>query len=81
MVANHEVTLAQQCAAVALLFSIPVFALTGITSAVFWVFGVSCLCVVLHASLYNFDALEAENVGAGEALLTGHITSDTEEQV
>ena len=81
MLANHEVTLAQQCSALALLFFVPVVLLTGFTSAVFWVMCASCFCVILHAVLYNFDALEAGSIGPNmqEALLTGNITSDTEE--
>ena len=79
MLANHEVTLAHQCSVVAILFSVPVLLLTGFTSAVFCGFTSAVFCVILHASLYNFDALEAGNCGDGEALLTGHITSDTEE--
>ena len=78
MLANHEVTLAQQVSAVALLFSIPVFMLTGFGTAVFWVLGASCFCVILHASLYNFDALDVGINGDGEALLTGHITENEE---
>ena len=70
MLVNHEVTLAQQCSVVAILFSVPVLLLTGFTSAVFWVLTASCFCTLLHASLYNFDALEAGNCGDEEALLT-----------
>lgn len=77
MLANHEVTLAQQCSAVGLLFSVPVFLLTGAGSAAFWVLGATCFCVILHASLYNWEVYGG-NYSEGEPLLTGHIT-DTEE--
>ena len=70
MLVNHEVTLAQQCSVVAILFSVPVLLLTGFSSAVFWVILAAVFCVILHASLYNFDALEAGNCGDEEALLT-----------
>jgi len=77
MIANHEVTLVQQYAAVAL-FSIPIFLLAGAGAAVFWVLGASFFCIILHASFHNFDALQQDGEGGdgGKALLTGNITED-----
>jgi len=54
---GREVTLAQQYAAIAV-GSIPLFVIAGAGTAVFWVIGASFFVIGLHASFYNFDALD-----------------------
>jgi len=54
---GREVTLAQQYAAIAVA-SIPLFVFAGAGTAVFWVIGASFFIIALHASFYNFDALD-----------------------
>merc|ERR1739842_29259 len=51
-IAGHEVTLAQQYAA------IPFFLLAGAGGVVFWVLGASLFFITAHAAFYNYDALE-----------------------
>jgi len=76
MIANHEVTLVQQYAVVALI-SIPIFLIAGAGAAVFWVLGASFFCIILHASFHNFDTLQDGNSGEdGEAVLIGNISED-----
>lgn len=72
MIANHEVTITQQYAVV-LLLSIPILLLTGAGPSVFWVLGASLLCIILHATFYNFEIHGGDE---GDALLTGQITED-----
>jgi len=57
MLGGREVTLAQQYGIVAVC-SIPLFLLAGAGAVVFWVIGASFFVICLHASFYNFDALE-----------------------
>jgi len=54
---GREVTLAQQYAAIAV-GSIPLFVIAGAGTAVFWVIGASFFIIALHATFYNFDALD-----------------------
>jgi len=54
---GREVTLAQQYAAIAV-GSIPLFVIAGAGTAVFWVIGASLFVIAIHASFYNFDALD-----------------------
>jgi len=54
---GREVTLAQQYAGIAV-GSIPLFVIAGAGTAVFWVIGASFFVIGLHASFYNFDALD-----------------------
>jgi len=54
---GREVTLAQQYAAIAV-GSIPLFVIAGAGTAVFWVIGASIFVIAIHASFYNFDALD-----------------------
>merc|ERR1712066_150327 len=54
---GREVTLAQQYAAIGV-GSIPLFVIAGAGTAVFWVIGASLFIIALHASFYNFDALD-----------------------
>lgn len=54
---GREVTLAQQYAAIAV-GSIPLFVIAGAGTAVFWVIGASFFIIAIHASFYNFDALD-----------------------
>merc|ERR1711902_204476 len=54
---GKEITLAQQYAAIAV-GSIPLFVIAGAGTAVFWVIGASLFVIGLHASFYNFDALD-----------------------
>jgi len=54
---GREVTLAQQYAAIAV-GSIPLFVIAGAGTAVFWVIGASFFVIGIHASFYNFDALD-----------------------
>jgi len=54
---GREVTLAQQYAAISVA-SIPLFVIAGAGTAVFWVIGASLFIIGLHASFYNFDALD-----------------------
>merc|ERR1712066_159345 len=56
-IAGHEVTLAQQYAAIATA-SIPFFLLAGAGGIVFWVLGASLFFITAHAAFYNYDALE-----------------------
>jgi len=56
-VAGHEVTLAQQYAAIAVT-SIPFFLLAGAGGVVFWVLGASMFFISVHAAFYNYDALD-----------------------
>merc|ERR1711970_1372110 len=56
-IAGHEVTLAQQYAAIATA-SIPFFLLAGAGGIVFWVLGASLFFITLHAAFYNYDSLE-----------------------
>merc|ERR1711997_17994 len=56
-IAGHEVTLAQQYAAIATA-SIPFFLLAGAGGVVFWVLGASLFFITAHAAFYNYDALE-----------------------
>ena len=73
MLAGREVTLAQQYALVAFC-SIPLFLLAGAGSAVFWVIGASFFFIGLHASFYNFDALDLDNPDTQP--LTGSIVEE-----
>ena len=50
MIANHEVTLTQQYAGVALV-SVPMFLLAGASAAVFWVLGASFFCIAGKGAL------------------------------
>merc|ERR1712212_804589 len=56
-IAGHEVTLAQQYAAIATA-SIPFFLLAGAGGIVFWVLGASLFFITAHVAFYNYDALE-----------------------
>merc|ERR1711872_866396 len=56
-IAGHEVTLAQQYAAIATA-SIPFFLLAGAGGIVFWVLGASLFFITAHAAFYKYDALE-----------------------
>merc|ERR1711990_76048 len=56
-IAGHEVTLAQQYAAMGTA-SIPFFLLAGAGGGVFWVLGASLFFITAHAAFYNYDALE-----------------------
>merc|ERR1712228_925374 len=56
-IAGHDVTLAQQYAAIATA-SIPFFLLAGAGGVVFWVLGASLFFITAHAAFYNYDALE-----------------------
>lgn len=69
---GREVSLAQQYAGVAIC-SIPLFLLAGAGSAVFWVIGASFFVVALHASFYNFDALD---IADDQQELTGAIVEE-----
>ena len=69
---GKEVTLAQQYGVVAIC-SIPMFLLAGAGSAVFWVIGASFFVIGLHATFYNFDALDIMD---DQQELTGSIVEE-----
>lgn len=71
---GREVTLAQQYMAVAVC-SIPLFLLAGAGAAVFWVIGASFFVIGLHASFYNFDAIDDVNIEDTQKL-TGNIVEE-----
>ncbi len=48
--------------------------LNDLGSAVFWVIGASFFFIVLHASFYNFDALDLPN--EDQVPLTGSIVEE-----
>ena len=54
---GREISLAQQYGVVAVC-SIPMFLLAGASGAVFWVIGASFFVIALHATFYDFDALD-----------------------
>ena len=54
---GREISLAQQYGVVAIC-SIPMFLLAGASGAVFWVIGASFFVIALHATFYDFDALD-----------------------
>ena len=54
---GREVSLAQQYGVVAVC-SVPLFLFVGAGAVVFWVIGASFFVICLHASFYNFDALD-----------------------
>lgn len=68
---GKEIALAQQYAAIAVL-SIPLFVIVGAGTAVFWVIGASFFFIALHASFYNFDALDIND----QQPLTGNIVEE-----
>merc|ERR1712111_54829 len=71
-IAGHEVTLAQQYAAIATA-SIPFFLLAGAGGIVFWVLGASLFFITAHAAFYNYDALE---VAEDQEQLVGAIVEE-----
>lgn len=71
MLGGKEIALAQQYAAIAVC-SIPLFVIVGAGSAVFWVIGASFFFIALHASFYNFDALDINDT----VPLTGNIVEE-----
>jgi len=68
---GKEVPLAQQYAAIGVI-SIPLFVIAGAGGAVFWVIGASIFVVALHATFYNYDALEIND----QQPLTGNIVEE-----
>ena len=68
---GKEVPLIHQYGAIAVL-SIPLFVIAGAGTAVFWVIGASFFIVALHASFYNFDALDIND----QQPLTGQIVEE-----
>lgn len=68
---GKEVALAQQYMAIAVL-SIPLFLFAGAGGAVFWVIGASIFLIGIHATFYNFDALEIND----SVQLTGNIVEE-----
>merc|ERR1711944_235093 len=71
-IAGHEVTLAQQYAAIATA-SIPFFLLAGAGGIVFWVLGAALFFITAHAAFYNYDALE---VAEDQEQLVGAIVEE-----
>merc|ERR1712107_653404 len=71
-IAGHEVTLAQQYAAITTA-SIPSFLLAGAGGIVFWVLGASLFFITAHAAFYNYDALE---VAEDQEQLVGAIVEE-----
>jgi len=69
---GKEVSLAQQYGVVALC-SIPMFLLAGAGAVVFWVIGASFFVICLHATFYNFDALDLMD---DQQELTGSIVEE-----
>lgn len=69
---GREVSLAQQYALVGLC-AIPLFLLAGAGSAVFWVIGASMVFIGVHASFYNYEALD---IAEDQEPLTGEIIED-----
>ena len=70
---GREVSLAQQYGVVAVC-SIPMFLLAGASGAVFWVIGASFFIIALHATFYDFDALDL--VAEDQQELTGSIIEE-----
>merc|ERR1712032_1346843 len=75
-IAGHEVTLAQQYAAIATA-SIPFFLLAGAGGIVSWVLGASLFFITAHAAFYNYDALE---VPEDQEQLVGAIVEEVQQQ-
>ena len=69
---GREVSLAQQYGVVAIC-SIPMFLLAGASGAVFWVIGASFFIIALHATFYDFDALD---LAEDQQELTGSIVEE-----
>jgi len=69
---GREVSLAQQYGVVAVC-SIPMFLFAGAGAVVFWVIGASFFVICLHASFYNFDALD---IIEDQQELTGSIVEE-----
>ncbi|KAL7304281.1 hypothetical protein TKK_0003083 [Trichogramma kaykai] len=53
---NIRLTLAQVYAGIGIA-SLPIFYLVGAPAALFWVLGVSCFLITLHAAFYNIDSV------------------------
>ena len=69
---GREVSLAQQYGVVAIC-SIPMFLLAGASGAVFWVIGASFFIIAMHATFYDFDALD---LAEDQQELTGSIVEE-----
>jgi len=69
---GREVSLAQQYGVVAVC-SVPMFLFAGAGAVVFWVIGASFFVICLHASFYNFDALD---ITEDQQALTGSIVEE-----
>ncbi|TRY80382.1 hypothetical protein TCAL_04860 [Tigriopus californicus] len=69
---GREVSLAQQYGLVGLC-AIPLFLLAGAGSAVFWVIGASMVFIGVHASFYNYEALD---IAEDQEPLTGEIVEE-----
>ena len=69
---GREVSLAQQYGVVAIC-SIPMFLLAGASGAVFWVIGASFFIIAMHATFYDFDALD---LAEDQQELTGTIVEE-----
>ena len=78
MIANHEVTLTQQYAGVALV-SVPLFLLAGASAAVFWVLGASFFTIAGEgaSTLLHFDykGFPGQDPGTGQFGKTDWLTS------
>lgn len=53
---GKELTLVQQYCLIGLC-SMPLFYIAGAGAALFWVMGVSCFLILLHATFYDIDAI------------------------
>ncbi|XP_033224173.1 prenylated Rab acceptor protein 1 [Belonocnema kinseyi] len=53
---NHRLTLAQVYSLIGIC-SLPLFYLVGAGAALFWVLGVSCFLITVHATFYNVDSI------------------------
>lgn len=53
---GHRLTLAQVYSLIGIC-SLPIFYLVGAGAALFWVLGVSCFLITLHAAFYNIDSV------------------------
>ncbi|CAB0030256.1 unnamed protein product [Trichogramma brassicae] len=53
---NRKLKLARVYAAIVIV-SLPIFYLVGASAALFWVLGVSCFLITLHAASYNIDSV------------------------